>query len=182
MKGCWLCVGEDPDCGCCRYIEQQCPAKVPLLITSTYNTRASLNETSRLTKLSYLTSSLSCTISNNDKPLEAMTPLKMFMERPKKRARVAGSKDPVALKRLTRFLKVVDILNRLPGRDVWFDENQRVLRILIATHLKVIVGMKEFKANHLQLYRLIDDEDFSMINYLIWTASRQQGKTTLFAL
>jgi len=104
--------------------------------------------------------------------------------RPKRRRvqqRVNTPTVSLGVRRLYRFQETIRLLGKLPGKNMWFSENQRVLRILTATHLKIIVGLKEYKDSQLELYQLIDSEDFSMITFLIWVTSRQQGKTTALA-
>jgi hypothetical protein len=103
-------------------------------------------------------------------------------KRAPKRRRVVDQPVSLGVKRLRRFQHVMyDVLYKYPKKDTKFDLNDRILRILTATHLEHIVG-KECMHEKAHLYTLIDpNEDFSTTRSALWSAARQQGKTTTLA-
>lgn len=89
---------------------------------------------------------------------------------------------PVAIVRIIRFRKALDIFGSCPWAPVKFSENERILRMMTASHLRLIVGKKEWEQYKTRLYPLIDNDiDLSSLENVVWVTNRQQGKTTNLA-
>ena len=89
---------------------------------------------------------------------------------------------PACITRLLQFIRVLEILNQFPDACEVFEENEYIMRMLIASHLKMIVGKKDWKKHMTQLYPLIESvRDLANVINVIWVTNRQQGKTTVLA-
>lgn len=96
----------------------------------------------------------------------------------------AASKEeiPECVVKLLRFIRVLEIFNKRPKADIVFEENESVVRMLIASYLKFIVGEKDWEQHRTLLYPLIEStRDLSTIISVAWTTCRQQGKSTVLA-
>jgi hypothetical protein len=86
---------------------------------------------------------------------------------------------PMPIVRIIRFRKCLDLLSLAGWANVQFLENEQILRRMTASHLRLIVGFKEWNDFKSQLYPLIEPlVDLSATENLIWITNRQQGKTT----
>lgn len=185
--GCWVCSRIPPQpgeaCKCCAYVARRPDPNMPVFIVRHCNKTACLREVSRAAKLQFIGMDINPTvIAAAPTQRKNMTAEDIFMRPVKRRVQHVQKADvSVPVQRLYRFKETVRLLGTIPGKDQWFNENQRVIRMMIATHMKIIVGEKEFKDAQLELYQLLDTEDFSMIAFIIWVTSRQQGKTTALA-
>jgi hypothetical protein len=89
---------------------------------------------------------------------------------------------PLCITRLLRFIRLLEIFNTKPNADMLFPENEYVMRMLVASYLKFIVGEKEWKENMTMLYPLIESvRDLSNVLNVVWTTNRQHGKTTVLS-
>ena len=97
-----------------------------------------------------------------------------------KKHRLLSTPAPPALSRLREYLSLMRALDTAPWANVVFDVNDRMLRVLTATHLHLIVGKKNFRTcNRAALMRLIDPErDLDGLSNVVWVTNRQQGKTS----
>lgn len=87
----------------------------------------------------------------------------------------------LAVQRLLRFLDVLDMFTPWFA-PVQFKENQELLMLMVATHLKLIVGKEAFKKSSTLLYQILStDPELMRKKNLIWITSRQQGKTSTLA-
>ena len=86
----------------------------------------------------------------------------------------------VARQRLCNFLKLMAVLDAAPWAPVVFDVNDRMIRVLCATHLHLIVGKSEFKKiDRPAFLRLIDPgRSLDGLSNVVWITNRQQGKTS----
>lgn len=86
----------------------------------------------------------------------------------------------VARQRLCDFLKLMTVLDAAPWAPVVFDVNDRMIRVLCATHLHLIVGKTEFKTiDRPAFLRLIDPgRSLDGLSNVVWITNRQQGKTS----
>lgn len=82
---------------------------------------------------------------------------------------------------LRDFIRLIEILDTAPWANVVFDVNDRMLRVMCATHLHLIVGKAAFKTcDRPALMRIIDPDAKGLESYgnVVWITNRQQGKTT----
>ena len=86
----------------------------------------------------------------------------------------------VARGRLCAFLRLMRVLDTAPWASTVFDVNDRMLRVLTATHLHLIVGKKEFgSADRPALLQLVDPgRNLDGLCNVVWVTNRQQGKTS----
>jgi hypothetical protein len=88
---------------------------------------------------------------------------------------------PLGVRRLLRFIDVLDIFTA-PWAPIQFEENEQMLKQLIATHLKLIVGKKEWKEHKSRLLAILDtDVELARKQNVVWITNRQQGKTSTLA-
>lgn len=89
---------------------------------------------------------------------------------------------PLCVTRLLKFLRLLELLNTKPNADEAFQENEYVVRLVVASILKYVVGEKEWKENGSVLYPLIESvRDLSDTINVLWYTMRQQGKTTVLS-
>jgi hypothetical protein len=85
---------------------------------------------------------------------------------------------PLGVRRLLRFIDVLDIFTA-PWAPEQFLENEGILKQLIATHLKLIVGKNEWKKHKSRLFAILDtDIELARKQHIVWITNRQQGKTS----
>lgn len=85
----------------------------------------------------------------------------------------------VGVTRLLRFLRVARELSSAPWANKQFVVNEQIFRRLTASHLAIIVGEPEAKAERGVLMRLLSvTEKLDTAQNLCWITNRQQGKTT----
>ncbi len=85
----------------------------------------------------------------------------------------------VGMRRLQRFLRLLDHLDRAPWANIVFGVNDRMIRRLTASHLHLITGKAHLGAERSEYYHLIDPQlclDGSQ--NVVWITNRQQGKTS----
>lgn len=69
---------------------------------------------------------------------------------------------PVGMKRLVLFIKILDYCGKAPWANIQFSVNEAMLQRLIASHLVLIVGKKNWEVEKASLYPIItSDEDLS---------------------
>ena len=98
-----------------------------------------------------------------------------YAVRAQKRQRV-----DLARERVCSFIRLLSILDTAPWANIVFDVNDRMIRVLCATHLHLIVGKKQFATcDRAQLLRLIDaGRNLDGYGNVVWITNRQQGKTS----
>lgn len=196
--GCWLCKGKDTRaCPCCKYKAQRPEAKTPEFIQDMYSRESTLPVSDRLAHTLYL--DVASFGAKKDQPVVPPPRTKRqlgfsFDAAPRKRRRADATRAnqhrtgadepdpcPVGVVRLRRFMQTLEILRGREGKDVYFDENERIVKMYTATLLPQIVGAAEFTKHSPLLYKIIGVEDYSHIGFLVWITSRQSGKTTVLA-
>lgn len=89
---------------------------------------------------------------------------------------------PLGIQRLIRFQKVLDLLGTAPWANIRFHENEQILKMMTASHLRLIVGKEEWSEHKSLLYPIVDHtRDLSAVENIVWITNRQQGKTTNLA-
>ena len=84
------------------------------------------------------------------------------------------------VQRLLAFKKVLFLMASAPWTSHDYKPNMRVLDMMVASHLKFIVGEKAYNEEKSTLYTLItDEEDFSKLQNILVITNRQNGKTTM---
>lgn len=193
---CWICGGKG--CKCCDYLvaKEQPKCDLSSEISEIYNPEFLFPVTTYLTKLWFMEKGCFGNVTTVRKKVERRSrvgvPISDLWNQAKRRA-VSRSliqmqklgkeyQLPEPVVRVLRFRKLLDLLGTSPISPIKFEENEQILRILTASHLRLIVGKKEWKDHMTQLYPLIENErDLSTTENLIWLTNRQQGKTTNLA-
>lgn len=84
--------------------------------------------------------------------------------------------------RLVLFTKVLNFCGKAPWANIQFTVNEAMLKRLIASHLVLIVGKKNWSVEKASLYPIITShEDLSTTQNVVWVTNRQQGKTSTLA-
>jgi hypothetical protein len=177
-------------CECCEYMKKRPGPAIPEAYVKRYNGKTMMQETTMLANNMYLDElgvpKKDSVSTEQGRKRGGSSVVDVILGTKQKRRRVAknletGVAIPQCVYDLRRFQRTLDILMTRDGADIPFKENDRITRILTATHMSVIVGKKAYKKNKLLLHGMVDTEDFSMISFLLWVTSRQQGKTTVLA-
>jgi len=168
---CFLC---DNWCKCCDYINGTLPLTPSVL---PYNGRSSLPGVTRATKLHFIEHAFTPpTLSSTSRQASGA-----FERSKRKRQRVVVSDVPEHVVRLVRFRKLLDLLGTAHWASKRFEENEKILNDLIASHLQIIVGFEEARKYRTELCSLISSDDLSHLRHLLWITNRQQGKTWLLS-
>jgi hypothetical protein len=204
---CWLCgVHKNIErCKCCSYLASNPQPKLekPSWYNETLNPALFLPTTTYLTKAWFLDKGCFGALkaskhihADNRQEVRSRAGLvigKALWDRAKKRSVSSSAlhrmqalsrqyEVPLAIVRIIRFRKALDIFGSCPWAPIKFSENERILRMMTASHLKLIVGTKEWEAHKTRLYPLIDNDiDLSTVENVVWVTNRQQGKTTNLA-
>jgi hypothetical protein len=199
---CWLCGvdGNVNACSACVYLgsSPQPTRELPEWYNRTFNASFFLPETSYLTKIWFLDKACFVKHVETKKNVEHRSRAGMAIgremwDRTKKRMMQGGTlrrmqslnkmnSIPVAIVRIIRFRKLLDILGTAPWAPIKFHENEQILRMLTASHLRLIVGKPEWAEFKTQLYPLVENtRDLSSVENVVWVTNRQQGKTTNLA-
>lgn len=200
---CWLCkpVTTHQKCGCCLFLDklEEPVHKVPDVIVDHYNISCILPETSRLTQIYFISKQAFDKTKKqhiDKKPANETQRSKIFssIDSVWNAPSVAKKRKveldiytnpynvPSAAHKLVRFIKVIDLLYLKPSASICFDENHRIIKKLITTHLQLIVGKKEWNDHKSLLYSIIEVKNTVSSNTnLVWLTSRQQGKTQTLA-
>ena len=90
----------------------------------------------------------------------------------------------IARDRLCGFLKLLAKLDSAPWASTVFDVNDRMIRVLTATHLHLITGKDHFKkADRPALLAMIDSgRNLDGLGNVVWITNRQQGKVRRVAV
>lgn len=195
---CWICNGND--CSCCVYLKsaQQPEVELPEWYRSRFNAAFYMPATAHLTKLWFLDKGCFGKHVDRERTSEPRSRVGISItsglwDRTKKRAISARAlvrgqslaqryEIPEAVVRVIRFRKTLDIFGTCPWANIKFDENERILRMMTASHLRLIVGKREWSEHKSKLYPLIDSTtDLSPLENVVWVTNRQQGKTTNLA-
>lgn len=193
-----MCGGNNSNCKCCAYLgnETQPKIEVPHWYRDHVNAAFFLPFTSHLCKVWFLDKHC----FQKRRVIRKVEPRSRFgvsisrglWDRAKRRAvssKMLATQSmlrqyevPQAVVRLIRFRKTLDIFSTCPWANIKFDENERILRMMTASHLRLIVGKTEWTQHKSILYPLIDSTtDLSPIENVVWVTNRQQGKTTNLA-
>lgn len=168
---CFLCTDW---CDCCEYINGTAPTTPAVL---PYNGRSALPGVTRATKLHFIEHAFTPpVISATSRQASGA-----FERARRKRTRIVVSDVPEHVVRLVRFRKLLDLLGTAHWASKRFEENEKILNDLIASHLQAIVGLKEAEKYRRELCSLISSTDLSHIRHLLWITNRQQGKTWLLS-
>ena len=80
----------------------------------------------------------------------------------------------LAVHRLVRFQQVLGLASSAPWCNLRFNENERMTTQLIASHLGLIIGDKEWKQRKGDCFSLIDSTaDLSKLQNVCWVTNRQ---------
>jgi hypothetical protein len=80
---------------------------------------------------------------------------------------------PLGVRRLFRFLALLDVMGTFHWADVRFELNEQMLRRLVATHLILIVGKEEYAQHKTMLLNMIDRTlDLSKLVHVTWITNR----------
>lgn len=86
---------------------------------------------------------------------------------------------PLGCRRLFKFLAVLELFDGFHWANIRFKENEKMMKRLIASHLKLIVGEAEYKLHSTLLFNMIDATmDLASLKHVVWVTHRQAGKTT----
>ena len=92
--------------------------------------------------------------------------------------RAISNMDAEPKTRLSRFIRLMGLLNKAPWANKSFSVNNAMLRRLIASHLPLIVGPAWQKHKSSLIDLIGSSDDLSTAQNIIWITNRQQGKTT----
>lgn len=79
--------------------------------------------------------------------------------------------------RVARMIGLLNLLAKAPWASKSFTVNESIIRRLVASHLPLIVGEKDWKSERSSLLELIGP-DLENAQNTVWCTNRQQGKTT----
>ena len=197
---CWLCGDsvENAACKCCSYLSQkEFPNKAtPQWYREHVNASFFMPMTAYLSKSWFLEKSCfgkqTAAVTKEVRSKIGVSIGRGLWNRSKRRkisAQLLATQSltrqyelPQAVVRVIRFRKTLDIFSTCPWANIKFDENERILRMMTASHLRLIVGKSEWSKHKSILYPLIDSKvDLSPIENVVWVTNRQQGKTTNLA-
>lgn len=195
---CWLCGDDKGACACCGHLAQQKqpPDELPQWYRDNVNAAFFMPFTAYLAKAWFLEKSCfgkQVEVQHVEKAPKVGVSIARGLWNRAKRRRVSGQllaaqsmlrqyELPLAVVRVIRFRKALDIFSTCPWANIKFDENERILRMMTASHLRLIVGKEEWSQHKSMLYPLIDSTtDLSPIENVVWVTNRQQGKTTNLA-
>ena len=80
---------------------------------------------------------------------------------------------------ISRFLRLIDLMHKVPWASATFDHNHNIILQLTASHLELLVDKKVARAHGPRLRALIGQH--TRDSNLVWITNRQQGKTTSLA-
>jgi hypothetical protein len=135
---CFLCASW---CECCEYINGSTPSTPAVL---PYNGRCALPGVTRATKLHFIEHAFTPPVISATSPQASGA----FERARRKRTRVVVSDVPEHVVRLVRFRKLLDLLGTAHWASKRFEENEKILNDLIASHLQAIVGLKVAEDAH----------------------------------
>lgn len=168
---CFLCTDW---CACCDYIHGSAPCEPRQL---PYNGRSALPGVTRSTQLHFIERAFTVPVITSSSRQASGA----FERSRRKRTRTTTSDVSEHVLKLVRFRKLLDLLGTAHWASKRFEENEKILNDMMASHLQIIVGFDDAEEHRTALCALISSEDLSFIRHILWITNRQQGKTWLLS-